>query len=77
MNNEEAKCYIARDGSPGAFAAVVIDPRYAKDTAKTVAAWIRKGATVEMVSVIDARNELLKWERPEDRHAMPDLFGAK
>ena len=55
MTNE-TMAYAARfPGKPG-FGAVCVDrPEFAKDTAKDIAGWIRKGATIERVSVESAR----------------------
>jgi len=57
-------CYIARDETPGCYAACVDDPQWAKDTAATVAGWIADGAIVERVPRDVAVAELGKWERP-------------
>jgi hypothetical protein len=58
-------CYIARDKSGvGAYAICVDDPRWAKDTAATVAKWIADGATVERVTLYYGKDELGKWVRP-------------
>ncbi len=48
--------YVAsHQGEPGYCAAAVDDPRWAKDTAKTVAGWIRDGRQVERVTDDRAR----------------------
>lgn len=68
-------CYVAADpAQPGsAWAAVVDDPKFASDNAKHVAEWMRKGATVERVTVEVAREMLSRWVRPESRpRALPN-----
>lgn len=45
-----------------AVAAMADDPRYPKDTAKEVAAWIRKGLTIERVPVAWVRQYLFTAE---------------
>lgn len=69
--NEERMCYVAADPEqPGAaWAAAVDDPKYAKDNAKEVATWIKKGANVMRVTTQTARDMLAKWERPEKKRA--------
>lgn len=59
-------CYVAEDpDQPGAaFAACVISAGREKDTAKYVADWIRRGATVRTVTSEAAREMLGKWKRP-------------
>lgn len=67
--NEEDMCYVAADpDQPGAaWAAAVDEPRFAKDNAKEIASWIRKGANVMRVSTQTARDMLAKWERPDKK----------
>ena len=62
---KERMCYVASDPSqPGtAWAAIVDDPAYAKDTAKEISKWIKKGAHILRVSAPEAREMLIKWER--------------
>lgn len=54
--------YAARfPGKPG-FGAICVDsPEFAKQTAKDVAAWIRKGATIERVTIDVARAGMLEF----------------
>jgi len=61
--------YVAADpAQPGAaWAACVDDPRFAKDAAKDIAGWVRKGATVMRVSPEVAREMMMKWVRPEKK----------
>lgn len=61
--------YVAADPTqPGAaWAACVDDPRWAKDTAKDIAGWVRKGATVMRVTPEVAREMMMKWVRPEKK----------
>lgn len=63
---EERMCYVAADpNQPGAaWAACVIDPRWAEDTAKSVSEWIKDGANTMQVPVETAREMLGKWVRP-------------
>lgn len=58
--------YVAVDqAQPGAaWAACVDDPRWPKETAKDVASWVRKGATVMRVTPEVAREMMMKWVRP-------------
>lgn len=54
--------YAARfPGKPG-FGAVCVDkPEYAKETAKSIAGWVRSGATVERVSIQTARDGMAEY----------------
>ena len=64
---EDAKMmYVAADpNQPGAaWAACVDDPRWAKDTAKDIAGWVREGARVMRVTPEVAHEMLMKWVRP-------------
>lgn len=65
----EEMAYVAADPKqPGAAWAVIVDdPKYAKDTAKEIASWVRKGASVERVTVDVARAMIMKWVRPEKK----------
>lgn len=67
--NDEGMCYVAVDPSqPGAaWAATADEPQYAKDTAKTIADWVRRGANVMRVPTDTAREMLSKWVRPEKK----------
>lgn len=61
MNNEKLD-YVARfPGMPGYGAWCVDDPQHKKDTAKTVADWIKRGATVERVTTDVARAGMLEY----------------
>lgn len=66
---EGTMLYVAADPTqPGAaWAACVDDPRWAKDTAKDIAGWVRKGATVMRVTQEVAREMMMKWVRPEKK----------
>lgn len=68
MENEKM-LYVAADPTqPGAaWAACVDDPRWAKETAKDIAGWARKGATVMRVTPEVAREMMMKWVRPEKK----------
>ena len=58
----EAYCYVGmQPGEPGAFAACVDNPDRAKDTAKFVSRIIKKGGTVDRVTVEKAREMLKEW----------------
>ena len=67
--SEDRMCYVAADpAQPGAaWAACADDPRWAKDTAKDVASWLRNGATVMRVTPEVAREMMMKWVRPEKK----------
>lgn len=66
---DEAMAYVAADPTqPGAaWACSVDEPKYAKDNARLIAGWVRKGAHVMRVTVPVAREMMAKWERPEKR----------
>lgn len=68
-SSEETMLYVAADRTqPGAaWAACVDDPRWAKETAKDIAGWVRKGATVMRVTPDVAREMMAKWVRPEKK----------
>lgn len=59
--------YVAADPKqPGAAWAICVDrPEWAKDTAKSVADWMRKGANVERVDIETGKAMLQKWVRPK------------
>ena len=63
---DEGICYVAANPSqPGAaWAAMVDEQKYAKDTAKEIARWVRQGAHVMRVPTQQARDMLCKWKRP-------------
>lgn len=49
--------YAARfPGKPGYGAVCVDKPEYAKDTARTLAGWIKSGATIERVTLQAAKD---------------------
>lgn len=60
-------CYAARSpGKPGYTAVCVDDPKFAKETAKDIARWIREGRTIERVTTKQAgkgMDEFLKWRK--------------
>ena len=64
--DEEGMCYVAADPTqPGAaWAATVDEPKYADSNAKEIASWIKRGANVLRVPTQQARDMLMKWERP-------------
>lgn len=54
--------YVARfPGMPGYGAWCADDPKYKKDTAKTVADWIKRGATIERVTIDAAKAGMLEY----------------
>lgn len=61
--------YVARDDRGLVYAACIDDPQYTFDTAKTLADWIKEGATVERMRKAEAIAELGKWTR---KPAEPD-----
>ena len=65
--NTKPMLYVAADPEqPGAaWACCVDEPQYAKDTAKTIAQWVRKGANIIRVDMDTARAMMMKWERPQ------------
>lgn len=67
MSSEPQMCYVAADpAQPGAAWAAAVDrPEFAKETAKDIAKWVKKGANVMRVDVETARSMLTKWERPK------------
>jgi hypothetical protein len=58
--------YVAADPKqPGAAWAICIDkPEWAKDTAKSIAGWIKEGAQVQRVDLETGKAMLMKWVRP-------------
>lgn len=63
---DQAMVYVAADPSqPGAAWAVCVDkPEWSKDTAKSIAKWIRDGANVLRVPKDEGVEMLRKWVRP-------------
>lgn len=56
MSSDHTMAYAARfPGMPGYGAVVVDDPKHVKSTAKTVADYVRRGASVERVTLDEAR----------------------
>ena len=66
MSEATAMVYVAADPKqPGAAWAICVDrPEFAKDTAKTIAGWVREGANVQRVDLEAGKAMLLKWVRP-------------
>lgn len=64
--DEKTMLYVAADPKqPGAaWAATVDEPKYAKDTADTLADWVMRGAIVQRVDRVTAMEMLRKWVRP-------------
>lgn len=58
--------YVAEDPRrPGAaFASCVDDPKFAKLTAKDVAGWIKRGATIHRVDGPTMQKMISAWKRP-------------
>lgn len=57
-------CYIAkRHGEPGAYAACVDAPEYAKDTAKFIGSVLKEGGYVERVTIGESGALLSEWVR--------------
>lgn len=55
-------CYIAkREGEPGAYAACVDAPEYAKDTAKFISDIVKEGGYVERVTIGASGKFLHEW----------------
>lgn len=65
MSETTDMAYVAADPKqPGAaWACIVDDPKWAKDTAQSIAQWVRKGANVMRVDLPTAREMMLKWKR--------------
>ena len=77
MNNDKPRmCYVAAEPKqPGAAWALFVDkPEHAKDIAKEIAGWIRKGANVQRVSCEEGKAMLMKWVRPVKKHKPLALF---
>lgn len=55
---DDTPCYIGINAKGECRAAAVDTPEHTKDTAKTVAGWIKHGMTVERVTVEEARKRL-------------------
>ena len=64
--NEQTMFYVAADrDQPGAaWAACVDKPEYAKDTAKDITDWIKRGASIERVNAETMQLMLTAWVRP-------------
>ena len=58
---DETMCYAARFPGTIGFGAIVVDDEHKKDTAKSVAAWLRKGATIERVTVEQAKAGMMEY----------------
>lgn len=56
--SDDTPCYIGINKEGKCRAAAVDNPEHVKDTAKTVADWIKHGMTVERVTVAEARRRL-------------------
>ena len=66
---EATMAYAARFPGTKGYGAITVDmPEYAKATAKDVARWIRKGATIEHVSVEAARDGMLEYVADKRLH---------
>ena len=63
---EQTMFYVAvdRDQPGAAWAACVDKPEYAKDTAKDIADWIKRGASIERVNAETMQSMLAAWVRP-------------
>ena len=60
--------YVARfPGMPGYGAWCADDPKYKKDTAKTVADWIKRGATIERVTIDAAKAGMLEYLEAKEK----------
>jgi len=58
---DEVMAYAARfPGMPG-YGAVVVDDEHKRDTAKSVADFLRRGATVERVTIDAAREGMREY----------------
>lgn len=64
--DEQTMCYVAADPSqPGAAWAVCVDvPGSERDTAKTIAGYLRDGANIMRVDYDTAKAMLARWVRP-------------
>lgn len=59
---DESFCYVAAEtGKPGYFAACIDRPEYKKATAKDVAGWLRRSATITRVTTDEANHGLREW----------------
>ena len=71
-------CYVAKDPlMPGFYAAVVDDPKHAKDTAKAVSDYIKEGAVISRVSVEDARLGLSEYMNAKRKMETGTLFTSE
>lgn len=60
--SEYVWCYVAvNHGMPGFCALVVDSPEDVRDTAKTIAGWVRDGLTVERVTLDRGREGLTEY----------------
>lgn len=74
----ETMCYAAKfPGFPG-FGAVSVDkPEYAKDNAKFVSQCIKRGATIERVTVEEARAGMGEYLAAKKVVSRPDSIETK
>ena len=75
--NDNPMVYVAADpDQPGAAYAITVDmPQYAKDTAKTIAKWVKGGAHILRVTKDEGLVMLSKWKRPAKKQG--ELYGCK
>lgn len=72
MSNENEGCYVGVKACGCAVSACVDRPEYAKDTAKTLAEWVREGLTIERKTVGWARSNLFACKH-EQRSEQAEL----
>lgn len=72
MKPDERMVYVAADpAQPGeAWAICVDDPRWAKETAESIAEWVKDGANVLRVTKEIGVAMLEKWERPHKQESL-------
>lgn len=77
---KQTMCYVAADPNQprAAWAFRVDDPDYRDDpadkkqTAKSLADWVKRGGIIMYVPIEQAREMMLKWVRPSKDNANPN-----
>lgn len=64
---DDVMCYVARKSCGCIIAATVDEPDMLKENAKEIARWIRKGYTVDRVTVQHVREHFQGQDCPHER----------
>jgi hypothetical protein len=76
MSDEKTMVYVAADPKqPGAAWAICVDrPEWAKDTAKTISDWIKRGANVQRVGLEEGKEMIQRWVKPKVSKGQKELL---